>query len=74
MSFNGKRDGFERADLVAFCRTVGFKAAQAEALIDRVAASVAKWPDFAAEAGVDDRTVARIRTVLRLESMALRSA
>ena len=71
MSLNGKRDDFERTDLMSFCQTAGFKTARANKLIDQVATTVRDWPRFAEEAGVDPDTVARIERALRYESLAV---
>jgi serine/threonine-protein kinase HipA len=55
MSINGKRDGFERADLLALAAAAGFKTAPANEMVDRVIAAVRRWPDFAGHAGVPDQ-------------------
>ena len=60
MSVNGKREGFEREDLLALARAADIKKARAEQMIDRVLDAVRRWPDFAGEAGVAD---ARIREI-----------
>lgn len=67
MSLNGKRDGFERADLVALARHAGVKAARASDILDRVLAAVRRWPDLAAETGVDEARIASIARAHRLE-------
>jgi serine/threonine-protein kinase HipA len=54
MSINGKREGFEREDLLALAATAGMKAPQAKQMLERVIAAVRSWPEFAAEAGVAD--------------------
>jgi len=71
MSLNGKRDDFERQDLIAFATNAGLKAARAQKLVDEVVAAVATWPDHAREAGVDERTVTRVSKSLRHEAMAV---
>ena len=71
MSLNGKRDDFEREDLIAFATNAGFKAARAQRLVDEVVTAVAGWPTHAREAGVDERTVTRISKSLRHEALAV---
>ena len=65
MSLNGKRDGFDRSDLITFGRTAGLKAARVESLLDAVVDAVERWPDFAAEAGVSDEQVDDVQNGLR---------
>ena len=60
MSLNGKRDGFEREDLVALGKAAGMKRARAEAVIDEVDGVVGDWPTFAQRAGVDETTASKI--------------
>jgi serine/threonine-protein kinase HipA len=60
MSLNGKRDGFEMADLLAFAETASIKPAKAKTLISNVSEVVADWPKYAQDAGVDDATTRRI--------------
>ena len=55
MSINGKRDNFEREDLLALAKMAGIKKTQANEMIDRVLESVRRWPDFAEIAGVLDK-------------------
>lgn len=71
MSLNGKRDDFERQDLLMFCKNAGIKSAAAQRLVDEIIAAVAAWPDHAREAGVDDETVSRIFRALRHEALAV---
>lgn len=65
MSLNGKRDGFDRSDLITFGRTAGLKAARVESLLDAVVDAVERWPDFAAEAGVLEEQVDDVQNGLR---------
>lgn len=60
MSLNGKRNGFEMDDLLAFAETASIKPAKAKALISNVGEAVANWPQYAQDAGVDDETRRRI--------------
>lgn len=65
MSLNGKRDGFDRSDLITFGRTAGLKTARVESLLDAVVDAVERWPDFAAEAGVLEEQVDDVQNGLR---------
>lgn len=57
LSVNGKRDGIDRTDLRQVDREMSIR--RADELVDEVLAQVARWPEFAAAAGVaDDRTTA----------------
>jgi serine/threonine-protein kinase HipA len=61
MSMNGKRDGFEREDLLVLAKAADIKKARAEQMIQRVIEVVRRWPDFAVEAGVNDEQVKKIQ-------------
>lgn len=50
MSINGKRDDFTRADLFRVGDAIGVS--RPERLLDEITAAVARWPEFAREAGV----------------------
>ncbi|MCK9488502.1 MAG: type II toxin-antitoxin system HipA family toxin [Xanthomonadales bacterium] len=65
MSLNGKRDGFVLEDLVQFGGFCGFKPRRARELIESVHAQVRRWPEFADQAGVPERTAAAIERNLR---------
>ncbi len=52
MSIAGKRDNFEREDLLTLAQVGGIKRAKAQGVIDEVAAAVQKWLEFADKAGV----------------------
>ncbi len=67
MSVAGKRDGFERADLLRFAETSGLRTPAASRIADRVLAAVANWPRFASEAGVEERDARRIGRAHRLD-------
>jgi serine/threonine-protein kinase HipA len=60
MSINGKREAFEREDLLALANAAGIKAPQASQMLDRVLASVRRWPEFAGTAGVPDERIGKI--------------
>jgi serine/threonine-protein kinase HipA len=61
MSINGKREGFKRADLLALAATAGIKMTPANQTLDRVIATVRRWPDFAEAAGVSDQRLNQIQ-------------
>lgn len=52
MTMNNKRDGFTGEDFKACAKTASMKRGRAEAIVDQVRAAVARWPDYADEAGV----------------------
>jgi serine/threonine-protein kinase HipA len=66
MTLNGKRDGFVPADFAACAEVAGLKRGRAEAILDEVRAIVARWPEYADEAGLDRDHRDRIRGALRL--------
>ncbi len=61
MSVNGKRDEFERKDLIALANAAGIKKARANEMVDRAIETVRRWPDFAEKAGVADARAAEIQ-------------
>ena len=65
MSLNGKRDGFDRNDLLSLAKVGGIKKPRASQLIDKIAAAVAIWPNFATVGGVPDVDVRRIEQTFR---------
>lgn len=67
MSINGKRDGFEFADLVACAKTASISRGHVGRIFDEVRAAVTQWPAFADAAGVDERWRDQIGATLRLE-------
>ena len=52
MTLNGKRDDFVLEDFRACARAASMKRGRAEAIIDKVQAAVAGWPEYADAAGV----------------------
>lgn len=66
MSLNGKRDGFELADLFSFAENASIKPARARALVSSVRDVIANWLHYADEAGVDGETAHRIGSAHRL--------
>jgi serine/threonine-protein kinase HipA len=66
MSLNGKRDGFEREDFVRCAEVASMKRGRAATILDEVSGTVAEWPRFAAEVGVEEREAERIGQTHRL--------
>lgn len=67
MSMNGKRDGFTSDDFKACAKSASMKRGRAEAIVNEVQQVVAQWRYFAADAGVPDEWVEKVRAVLRLD-------
>ena len=72
MSLAGKREGFERTDLLRFAETSGLKRSVASRLVEQVVSAVRCWPRFAADAGVPAEDIRRIGNTHRL-ALGLRS-
>jgi len=70
MSLNGKRDGFEAEDLVAFAGVGGVKRAKARSILSDVSAAVGAWRRFAKDAGVPDTDTDRVGRAQRRELLA----
>jgi serine/threonine-protein kinase HipA len=66
MSVNGKLGGFEIGDFRACARFGSMKRGRAELILEEVSDAVAGWPTFAAKAGVDEDTSARIGRTHRM--------
>ena len=64
MALNGKRDGFVRADLRAVAREMNIR--RADELVDEVMEALARWPEFAAQAGMSEERTAAIAHAHRL--------
>lgn len=67
MSLNGKRDGFTLEDFNACARIAGLKRGRAQAILDEVCQTVARWQEFADEAGVAERWSLQVMSHLRLK-------
>ncbi len=65
MSVNGKRDGFEMEDLIAFGKYASIKARRAKSLIDDVCDALGRWPEFAGTANVKTLVVDEIARQFR---------
>jgi len=67
MSMNGKRDDFAPEDFRACAQGAGMKRGRAETILGEVQGVVARWPDYAQQAGVPGELQAQIKRTLRLE-------
>jgi serine/threonine-protein kinase HipA len=64
MTINGKRDDFSSSDLLAVASR--FDIRRGDETLQQVRDAVARWPDYASVAGVDEATSNRIRAGQRL--------
>ena len=71
MSLNGKRDGFDLSDLLAFGQTAGLKPRKTRAILSEIIEAVQRWPEFAEQAQVHDQQIAAIRHTLRSDPALL---
>ena len=67
MSLNGKRDGFQTDDLIAFSETAGLKKARTIALLREVADAVKNWKRYAKAAEISVHDINRIEKTFRIE-------
>ncbi|MGH8325300.1 MAG: type II toxin-antitoxin system HipA family toxin [Steroidobacteraceae bacterium] len=67
MTINGKQDGFTLDDFRACATTAGLKRGRPEAILDEVRVAVARWPQYAEEAGVWPAQRKPIRSTFRLD-------
>ena len=65
-TLNGKRDDFTREDFVQCARSALMKRGRAATILEEVQATVERWPEFAAEAGVPDGWRDKIQKTHRL--------
>jgi serine/threonine-protein kinase HipA len=54
MSVNGKRDGFTHEDIMAAATAADVRPRRAREILSEVGEAVARWPEFAALAGVPE--------------------
>ncbi|MCZ7450819.1 type II toxin-antitoxin system HipA family toxin [Agrobacterium rhizogenes] len=66
MSLNGKRDGFDLKDLLAFAENASIKPTRAKSLVAGIRDVLSSWPQYASKAGIDENTVRRIGRTHRL--------
>ena len=65
MSLAGRRNGFERDDVIQFASSIGMKRRRTLEILDKVGASVRDWGRHAEAAGVAPRDAARIEKTFR---------
>ncbi len=64
MSVNGKRDSFERSDLLQVAQSMNIK--KAKEIIEEIVASVSRWPIYADECGISETQIKKIADTHRL--------
>ncbi|MEJ8567668.1 type II toxin-antitoxin system HipA family toxin [Elongatibacter sediminis] len=67
MSLGGKRDHFVLEDFRACAALASMKRGRAEEIVREVHAAIARWPQFAEQAGVAEDEMRRIRNAQRLD-------
>jgi serine/threonine-protein kinase HipA len=67
MTMNGKRENFTLDDFKACAKTASMKRGRAAGIIAEVQATVARWREFAGQAGVPAATAERIGRTLHLQ-------
>ena len=67
MTLNGKRDGFTLEDFRLCEKTAMMKRGRAEAILAEVITAVKRWPEYAAQAEVDNAWSEQIGEHHRLE-------
>ena len=65
MSLAGKRNDFARDDVLRFARSCGLRNSVAVRILDEVVGSVSRWRTHGADAGVEQRDIARIERTHR---------
>ena len=70
MSLAGRRNDFEREDILRFAASIGVKKRKALRILDEVSVSVRDWSQHAGAAGVAPRDVARIERAFRSHLMS----
>ena len=66
MSMGGKRNDFAHDDLMRFASNVGLKSNKAKQAIENIVGAVARWQEFAEQAGVEHSDVSRIEKTFRM--------
>ena len=72
MSMAGRRNGFERDDILRFAASTGVKKHRALEILDNVSASVQDWGKHAQAARVAPRDIARIENTFRSNLLSRR--
>ncbi|MEZ6006041.1 MAG: type II toxin-antitoxin system HipA family toxin [Planctomycetota bacterium] len=66
MSLRGKRDGFEREDLLGLGKDQDLARGAVRSIFEQVQEAVARWPEFAAQAQLDENHARRIGALHRV--------
>ena len=70
MSVAGKRDNFDRGNLMQFAKTSGIKSATANRIIDDIRTVVGNWPQYADTVDIPEKVAERIERTHRVASLA----
>ncbi len=65
MSVFGKQDGITLADMLKIAQNNDISTRTANGIIDDVKQAISRWPEFAKEAGLDDRSTKIIQNLLQ---------
>jgi len=68
MTFNGKRWDFNEEDFAAVGRSACLTKLKIRRALEQVRAAVARWPEFAAAAGVEDKATSQIARLLKVRA------
>lgn len=66
MSVNGKRDDFDREDLITLAGVAGIKKPRANDMLDKVARAIGLWSELADQQGIDEKRTRGIQSKQRL--------
>jgi serine/threonine-protein kinase HipA len=69
MTLNGKRDDFVLDDFKSCAKTASMKRGRAETIIEEVRTVIARWREYADEAGVNPEQRDKIQKTLRLDPL-----
>ncbi len=67
MTMNGKRDNFTMEDFKACAKTTSMKRGRAQTIVKEVSETVARWPDYADQVGLNKNLRDQIQRALRVE-------
>jgi serine/threonine-protein kinase HipA len=66
MSVNGKRDDFDREDLITLAGVAGIKKARADDMLDKVIRAIGHWSELADQQGIEEKRARGIQSKQRL--------
>lgn len=70
LCLNGKQDGFDTSDIVAFGKVAGLKEQKIKTIVQEIIDVVKHWPEFAEKANVLDQHIIQIKQTLRINLLA----